>query len=110
MHAHIHPSLMWFTLQLARGSVFQYLVSSSRQSPYRELFAYPWLSCALLSEIAANVLRGFGIVMNEHLLQNITHRFARLAKNGRTECHVNDDWQKPGLNILICVDGRRICE
>ena len=32
-------------------------------------------------EVAANALRGLGIAMNEHLLQNITLRFAGLAKN-----------------------------
>lgn len=61
-------------------------------------------------EVAANALRGFGIAMNEHLLQNITMRFARLAKNVRIECNVDDAWQKPGIRILICVDGGRIRE
>ncbi|MCK5233024.1 MAG: hypothetical protein KAR13_22315 [Desulfobulbaceae bacterium] len=37
-------------------------------------------------EVAANALRGLGIAMNEHLLQNITMRFAGLAKNVRIEC------------------------
>ena len=61
-------------------------------------------------EVASQALRGFGITMNEHLLQNITHRFASLAKSVRVECHANDDWQKKGLRILICVDGGRIRE
>jgi len=61
-------------------------------------------------EVAANALRGFGIAMNEHLLQNITMRFAGLAKNVRMECNVDDAWQKPGIRILICVDGGRIRE
>lgn len=61
-------------------------------------------------EVAANALRGFGIIMNDHLLQNITMRFARLAKSVRVECHGNDVWQKSGLKILICVDGGRIRE
>jgi len=61
-------------------------------------------------EVAANALRGFGITMNEHLLQNITQRFAGLAKCVRVECHAEDAWQKPGLKILICVDGGRIRE
>ena len=61
-------------------------------------------------EVAAQALRGFGIIMNEHLLQNITQQFAKLAKSVRTECHADDDWQKPGLKILICVDGGRIRE
>ena len=34
-------------------------------------------------EVASQALRGFGITMNEHLLQNITHRFASLAKSVR---------------------------
>jgi len=61
-------------------------------------------------EVAASALRGFGITMNEHLLQNITQRFAKLAKSVRIECHDEDVWQKPGIKILICVDGWRIRE
>jgi len=61
-------------------------------------------------EVAANVLRGLGIAMNEHLLQNITIRFAGLAKKVRIECNVDDVWRKPGIKILICVDGGRIRE
>jgi hypothetical protein len=61
-------------------------------------------------EVAANALRGFGITMNDHLLQNITLRFAKLAKSVRIECHGEDVWQKPGIKILICVDGGRIRE
>lgn len=61
-------------------------------------------------EVASNALRGFGIAMNEHLLQNITMRFARLAKNVRIECNGDDVWQKSGNRILICVDGGRIRE
>ena len=61
-------------------------------------------------EVASHALRGFGITMNEHLLQNITHRFANLAKSVRVDCHADDGWQKKGLKILICVDGGRIRE
>jgi len=61
-------------------------------------------------EVAANALRGLGVVINDHLLQNITMRFARLAKSVRIECNVDDAWQKPGIKILICVDGGRIRE
>jgi len=61
-------------------------------------------------EVASQALRGFGITMNEHLLQNITHRFATLAKSVRVECHADDDWQKKRLRILINVDGGRIRE
>ena len=61
-------------------------------------------------EVAANALRGLGIAMNEHLLQNITLRFAGLAKNVRIECNGDPAWQKPGIKILICVDGGRIRE
>lgn len=61
-------------------------------------------------EVAANALRGLGIAMNEHLLQNITLRFAKLAKSVRVDCHDDDVWQKPGIKILICVDGGRIRE
>lgn len=61
-------------------------------------------------EVAANALRGLGITMNEHLLQNITQRFARLAKSVRVECNEDDTWQKPGIRILICVDGGRARE
>ncbi len=61
-------------------------------------------------EVAANALRGLGIAMNEHLLQNITIRFAGLIKNVRIECNGDAVWQKPGIKILICVDGGRTRE
>lgn len=61
-------------------------------------------------EVAASALRGLGITMNEHLLQNITHRFGRVAKNARIECNNEDVWQESGIKILICVDGGRIRE
>ncbi len=61
-------------------------------------------------EVAANALRGLGITMNEHLLQNITFRFANLAKSVRVECNSDDAWQKPNIKLLICVDGGRARE
>ena len=61
-------------------------------------------------EVAAHALRGFGITMNEHLLQNITLRFASLAKSVRVACQGDEVWQKPGIRVLICVDGGRIRE
>ena len=61
-------------------------------------------------EVAANALRGLGITMNEHLLQNITFRFASLAKSIRVECNSDDAWQKPNIKILISVDGGRARE
>ena len=61
-------------------------------------------------EVASQALRGFGITMNEHLLQNITHRFSTLAKSVRVECHAEKVWQEKGLKILICMDGGRIRE
>ena len=61
-------------------------------------------------EVAANALRGFGIRMNQHLLQNLTGRFASLAMKVRFECHAEDAWLKPDLKILICVDGGRFRE
>jgi hypothetical protein len=61
-------------------------------------------------EVAANALRGFGITMNDHLLQNITMRFGKLAKSVRVECNSEDLWHKAGINILVCVDGGRIRE
>ncbi len=71
------------------------------------------LSMAVLCpsfEVAASALRGLGITMNEHLLQNITLRFAKLAKSVRIECNGEALWQRPGIRILICVDGGRIRE
>ena len=59
-------------------------------------------------EVAANALRGQGITMNEHLLQNIIERFSNLAKSVRVECQEDDAWKKPKLKILICIDGGRI--
>ena len=61
-------------------------------------------------DVAANALRGLGIAMNEHFLQNITIRFAGLARKVRIECNGDDVWQKPGIKILVCVDGGRIRE
>lgn len=61
-------------------------------------------------EVAANALRGFGVEMNQHFLQNLVQRFAGLAMEVRSECLVDETWQKPGLKILICVDGGRIRE
>jgi hypothetical protein len=51
-----------------------------------------------------------GVAMNEHLLQNITSRFSRLARSVRGECNGDAVWQKPGIKTLICVDGGRIRE
>ncbi len=48
--------------------------------------------------------------MNQNLLQNITHRFANLAMTVRVDCHAEEAWQKPGINILVCVDGGRFRE
>lgn len=61
-------------------------------------------------EVAANALRGFGISINNHLLQNITMRFATLVKSVRVDCNGDEVWQKSGIKILICVDGGRIRE
>jgi hypothetical protein len=61
-------------------------------------------------EVAANALRGLGIRMNEHLLQNITKRFGRFVKNARVECNNENVWQEPGIKVLVCVDGGRIRE
>jgi hypothetical protein len=61
-------------------------------------------------EVAANALRGLGITMNEHLLQSITTRFACLVKSVRIECNGDAAWKKPGIKILVCVDGGRIRE
>ncbi len=48
--------------------------------------------------------------MNQHLLQNIIHRFAELAMTVRVDCHAQEIWQKSGMRILICVDGGRFRE
>ena len=61
-------------------------------------------------EVAANALRGLGIRMNQHLLQNLIGRFASLAMKTRFVCHEEEAWRKPGLRILICVDGGRCRE
>ncbi len=61
-------------------------------------------------EVAANALRGLGIQMNQHLLQNLTRRFAGLAMNVRCACFSEEAWQKSGIRILICVDGGRFRE
>jgi len=59
-------------------------------------------------EVAANALRGLGIRMNEHLLQNITKRFGYVTRNARVECNNEDVWQKSAIKVLVCVDGGRI--
>jgi hypothetical protein len=61
-------------------------------------------------EVAANALRGLGLKMNEHLLQNITKRFGRVTRNVRVECNNEEVWQKPAIKVLVCVDGGRIRE
>lgn len=61
-------------------------------------------------DVAANALQGLGIEMNQNLLQNITRRFADLAMTVRTDCYTEEVWQKPGINILVCVDGGRCRE
>ena len=61
-------------------------------------------------EVAANALRGFGIKMNDHLLQSITARIACLAKRERVACCSGGEWKEPGLRILVSVDGGRIRE
>lgn len=61
-------------------------------------------------EVAANALRGFGVEMNQNLLQNLTQRFANLAMSVRVDCFADEVWQKPGIKILICVDGGRFRE
>jgi len=58
-------------------------------------------------EVAAGALRGLGIQMNQHLLQNIVGRFTDLAMKVRCSCHEDGTWQQPGLKILVCVDGGR---
>lgn len=71
------------------------------------------LSMAVLCpsfEVAANALQGLGIEMNQNLLQNITRRFAALAMTIRVDCHAEKAWQKPGIKILVCVDGGRFRE
>jgi hypothetical protein len=61
-------------------------------------------------EVAANALRGLGVEINQHFLQNVVQRFANLAMAVRSECHTEATWQQPGQKILICVDGGRIRE
>lgn len=61
-------------------------------------------------EVAAHALQGFGIRMNQHFLQNLTGRFADLAMKVRCACFTEEAWRKPGLKILICVDGGRFRE
>jgi hypothetical protein len=70
-------------------------------------------ACACLAalcpsfEVAAGALCSLGIQMNQQLLQNIVCRFADLAIKVRCSCHEDDCWQRPGLKILVCVDGGR---
>lgn len=61
-------------------------------------------------DVAANALQSLGIEMNQNLLQNITRRFADLAMTVRIDCHTEEIWQEPGINILVCVDGGRCRE
>jgi len=51
-------------------------------------------------EVAANALRGLGITMNEHLLQNIIKKFGKLARSVRVECNGEAIWQEPGIKVL----------
>jgi len=61
-------------------------------------------------EVASNALQGLGIEMNQNLLQNIIRRFGDLAMTVRIDCHAEEVWQEPGINILVCVDGGRYRE
>lgn len=61
-------------------------------------------------EVASNALRGLGVSVNDHLLQNIVLRFGGLVKQIRVECNSEDVWHEPGLKVLICVDGGRCRE
>ncbi len=61
-------------------------------------------------EVAANALRGLGVSMNDHLLQNIVLRFGGLLKPIRVECNNEGVWQEANLKVLICVDGGRCRE
>jgi len=60
--------------------------------------------------VGANSLRGFGIKMNDRLLQDITRKFSGLVKSVRVECAGGKEWKASGLRILISVDGGRIRE
>lgn len=59
-------------------------------------------------EVAANALKGLGVKMNQHFLQNLVQRFGNLAIAVRFECHDDAIWHRQGLKILVCVDGGRI--
>jgi hypothetical protein len=56
-------------------------------------------------EVTAKALRSFGVEMNQNILQNLTQRFANLAVSVRVDCFTDEIWQKPGIKILICIDG-----
>jgi len=61
-------------------------------------------------EVASNALKSLGVEMNQNLLQNLTYRFADLAMMIRVDCHAEAAWEKPGIKILVCVDGGRFRE
>lgn len=58
--------------------------------------------------IGAQTLTELGTQMNHRLLRRITYSLGKLTMENRTVDVVDDEYRKPGLRYLICIDGGRI--
>lgn len=61
-------------------------------------------------DIACDALRIQGIEMNHTFLQRLSYNIADDLMLGRAEHVVDDEYRKPGLRILIAIDGGRLRE
>lgn len=59
-------------------------------------------------DMGAQVLRHLGIRMDHRLLQTLCYRTADRIMTNRQANVVDASWQKPGLRLLICIDGGRL--
>jgi len=59
-------------------------------------------------ETASIVLGDLGIKMDHRLLRYLCYRVVDMTMVNRCDNVVDESWQKPGLRLLICIDGGRL--
>ena len=59
-------------------------------------------------DIGAQTLSNMGTQMNHRLLRRITYKMGNLTMEHRTVDVVDEEYRKPGLRYLICIDGGRL--
>jgi len=59
-------------------------------------------------DMASKVLGDLGIQMNCRLFKTLCYRVADRIMVNRCDNVVDDLWQRPGLRLLICIDGGRL--